>query len=55
VGALPVDQVPDALVRLVQRYRGQRLDGEEFHEWCRRLPNAELRDIITAVPSGAGA
>jgi ferredoxin-nitrite reductase len=45
-GAKPVDEVPDALVRLVGRYRAERRDGEAFHHWCRRLPNTELRATL---------
>jgi ferredoxin-nitrite reductase len=47
-GARPVDEVPDALVRLVGRYRAERHDGEAFHQWCRRLPNTELRATLGA-------
>jgi ferredoxin-nitrite reductase len=47
-GAKPVDEVPDALVRLVGRWRAERRDGEAFHQWCRRLPNAELRATLAA-------
>jgi ferredoxin-nitrite reductase len=45
-GAKPVDEVPDALVGLVGRYLAERRDGERFHEWCRRIPNAELRATL---------
>ena len=37
-GAMPVDEVPDALVRVVGRYQGERRDGEPFHNWARRTP-----------------
>jgi ferredoxin-nitrite reductase len=47
-GARPVDEVPDALVRLVGRWRAERRDGEAFHQWCRRVPNAELRATLRA-------
>jgi ferredoxin-nitrite reductase len=47
-GAKPVGEVPDALVRLVGRYRAERRAGEAFHQWCRRLPNAELRATLAA-------
>ncbi len=46
VGALPVDQVPDALVRVVSRYQSERRPGEAFHNWARRIPNHELRATI---------
>jgi ferredoxin-nitrite reductase len=45
-GARPVAEVPDALVRLVGRWRAERRAGEAFHQWCRRLPNAELRATL---------
>ncbi len=45
-GAKPVDEVPDALVRLFTRYAGERRDGERFYEWARRLPNDELRATL---------
>jgi ferredoxin-nitrite reductase len=38
--------VPEALLRLLQRYRDERRVGERFHEWARRVPNAELRATI---------
>jgi ferredoxin-nitrite reductase len=45
-GAKPVDEVPEALAGLVTRYRAERRDGEAFHQWARRLPNAELRATL---------
>jgi ferredoxin-nitrite reductase len=42
-GAKPVDEVPEALAGLLTRYRAERRDGEAFHQWARRLSNAELR------------
>jgi ferredoxin-nitrite reductase len=45
-GAKPVDEVPEALAALLTRYRAERRDGEAFHQWARRLPNAELRAIL---------
>jgi ferredoxin-nitrite reductase len=45
-GAKPVGEVPDALVRLFDRYAGERREGEQFHEWARRVPNPELRATI---------
>jgi ferredoxin-nitrite reductase len=45
-GAKPVGEVPDALVAVVTRYRDERRDGERFHEWARRTPNAELRATL---------
>jgi ferredoxin-nitrite reductase len=45
-GAKPVDEVPEALAGLLTRYRAERRDGERFHQWARRLPNAELRATL---------
>jgi ferredoxin-nitrite reductase len=45
-GAKPVDEVPEALAALLTRYRTERRDGETFHQWARRLPNAELRATL---------
>jgi ferredoxin-nitrite reductase len=45
-GSRPVDEVPDALAGLLTRYRAERRHGEAFHQWARRLPNAELRAIL---------
>jgi ferredoxin-nitrite reductase len=45
-GARPVDEVPEALAGLLTRYRAERRDGESFHQWARRLPNAELRATL---------
>ncbi|HEY6429567.1 MAG TPA: hypothetical protein VIX84_20255, partial [Acidimicrobiales bacterium] len=41
-GAVPVDRVPDALVRLVTRYQQERHTDEPFHRWARRTPNEAL-------------
>jgi ferredoxin-nitrite reductase len=45
-GSRPVDEVPDALAGLLARYRAERRPGEAFHQWARRLPNAELRATL---------
>jgi ferredoxin-nitrite reductase len=45
-GAKPVDEVPEALAGLLSRYRAERRDGERFHQWARRLSNAELRATL---------
>jgi len=45
-GAKPADEVPAALLALVDRYQAERRDGERFHQWCRRLPNEELRATL---------
>jgi len=51
-GAKPVDEVPAALVGLLERFRAERRDGERFHEWCRRTPNAELRATLQTRDGG---
>jgi ferredoxin-nitrite reductase len=47
-GAKPVGEVPDALVRLAERYSEERRADEPFHEWARRMPNEALRATIRA-------
>lgn len=47
-GAKPCDEVPDAIVRLVEIYRVESRGGERFHEWIRRTPNDRLRRIVRA-------
>jgi ferredoxin-nitrite reductase len=49
-GAKPVDEVPEALAALLTRYRAERRDGEEFHQWARRIPNHELRATLRGRP-----
>ncbi len=49
-GARPVDDVPEALLRVVRRYQADRRDGEAFSNWAKRTDNDELR----AVLAGAG-
>jgi ferredoxin-nitrite reductase len=41
-GAMPVDKVPDALLRIVGRYQSERRSGEPFHLWSRRTADDEL-------------
>ena len=54
-GARPADEVPDALVRVFERFKEERRDGERFHEWARRIKNDELRDTLRGrVPAAAG-
>ncbi len=55
--ARPVTQVPDALVRVVRRYRDERRDGERFVNWARRVDNDELRRTLAGEqsPVAAGA
>jgi ferredoxin-nitrite reductase len=48
-GAVPVDRVPDALVRVFSRYQLDRRPGESFHNWARRTPGDELRAALDGV------
>ncbi|HXQ61155.1 MAG TPA: hypothetical protein VN796_02415 [Acidimicrobiales bacterium] len=54
-GARPVDDVPQALLRVVTRYQAERRDGEEFHNWARRIPNEELRATLSGMETEIGA
>jgi ferredoxin-nitrite reductase len=42
-GAMPVDRVPDALARVVGRYRDEHRPGEAFYQWARRSNAEDLR------------
>jgi ferredoxin-nitrite reductase len=46
VGAMPVDRVPDALLRVLRRYREERRPDEPFYRWARRTPAEELRAVL---------
>jgi ferredoxin-nitrite reductase len=53
-GALPVDDVPEALLRVVRRYLAERSEDEPFYNWARRVPNPELRETLKGlVPAEA--
>jgi ferredoxin-nitrite reductase len=56
-GAMPVNDVPDALVRVVRRYQDERRPGEPFYNWARRTPNAVLRAVLegTEIPEPVAA
>jgi len=54
-GARPVDDVPEALLRVVTRYREERREGEPFHNWARRIPNDELRSTLAGMETELGA
>jgi ferredoxin-nitrite reductase len=54
-GARPVDEVPEALLRVVTRYQGERRAGETFHNWARRTPNDELRSTLSGMETELGA
>jgi ferredoxin-nitrite reductase len=53
-GAKPADEVPDALARIVERFKEERREGERFHEWARRQRNGELRETLRGLASVAG-
>jgi ferredoxin-nitrite reductase len=44
--AMPVDDIPEALLRVVERYRAERRDSEPFYNWARRTPAPELRTVL---------
>jgi ferredoxin-nitrite reductase len=50
--ARPVNDVPDALLRVVRRYQSERRDEEPFYNWARRVPNDELRATLSAEGTG---
>ncbi len=53
-GALPVDKVPDALLRLVGRYQAERRAAEPFYLWARRTPQDELAATIAGSSAAVG-
>jgi ferredoxin-nitrite reductase len=56
--ARPVEEVPQALLRVVRRYQTERRPDEPFHNWARRVPNDELRSTLSGLletEHGAGA
>ncbi len=52
--ARPVDDVPEALLRTVRRYRDERRPDEPFYNWARRTGNDELRAVLTGLPRYSG-
>ncbi|HXY28858.1 MAG TPA: hypothetical protein VEH82_11320, partial [Acidimicrobiales bacterium] len=48
-GALPVDRVPDAVVRVVSRYHDERRPGEPFHRWARRTAQHDLAATLAGA------
>jgi ferredoxin-nitrite reductase len=54
-GAMPVDKVPDALLRIVERYQAERRTGEPFHLWARRTPREELAATIAGSRAAVGS
>ncbi len=53
-GAVPVDEVPDVLARLMARFLAEHRPSERFHEWARRVPLEELRERAGS-PSAAAS
>ena len=45
-GAMPVEQVTDALGRVVERFLLERNGDERFHEWARRSAETTLRSTL---------
>jgi ferredoxin-nitrite reductase len=52
-GAMPVDRVPDALLRVVGKYREDRRPGEPFYLWARRTSAGELRSTLVGAAEAA--
>jgi ferredoxin-nitrite reductase len=50
--ARPVNDVPDALLRVVRRYQSERREDEPFYNWARRVPNDDLRATLAAEGTG---
>jgi ferredoxin-nitrite reductase len=48
-GAVPVDEVPDALRRLVSNYRASRRPEEPFYLWARRTSPADLQSLLSGA------
>ncbi|MDP9454373.1 MAG: ferredoxin--nitrite reductase [Actinomycetota bacterium] len=53
-GAKPADDVPDALVAVMEKFKEERRIGERFHEWARRRPNKELRGALRSAGRNRG-
>jgi ferredoxin-nitrite reductase len=47
--AMPVDDVPEALLRVVRRFQAESRDGEPFYNWARRTPADELRSSLAGT------
>jgi ferredoxin-nitrite reductase len=50
--ARPVNDVPDALLRVVRRYQSERRQDEPFYNWARRTPNDDLRRTLGEEGTG---
>ena len=53
--ARPVSQVPEALLRIVRRYQGERRHDEPFALWARRTPDTELLGTLQGAPTPPGS
>ncbi len=49
IGAMPVERVPDALVRIVSRYREDHRPNEPFHLWARRNAPGDLHATLAGA------
>ena len=47
--ALPVDDVPEALLRVVRRFEAERRENERFYNWARRTSPDELRSSLAGL------
>jgi ferredoxin-nitrite reductase len=50
--ARPVNDVPDALLRVLRRYQAERRADESFSTWARRTPHEELRGTLAEEGTG---
>ena len=54
-GAMPVDRVPDALLRVVSRYQAERRPEEPFYLWARRTPDEELAATLSGTAAAVNS
>jgi ferredoxin-nitrite reductase len=54
-GAVPLEEVPDALVGVYARYLAERRADEPFYRWARRRSPDELRATLAGEPIGVQA
>ena len=52
--ARPVEEVPEALLRVLHRFSDERRTGESFANWARRTPNDELRATLAGLSVDGG-
>ena len=46
---MPVDQVPEGLVRIVTRYQHERRENEPFYLWARRTSSDQLAGTLAGA------